>query len=62
MRTYNHFLCFWFLKFNALDLVIRYIPTKNQNMILESIDESRFIESQTQLSDTNVVETIDFEK
>ena len=31
-------------------------------MILESIDESRFVESQTQLSDTNVVETIDFEK
>ena len=40
----------------------RYIPTKNQNIILESIDESGFIESQTQLSDTNVVATIDFEK
>ena len=40
----------------------RYIPTKSQNMILESIDESGFVESQTQLSDTNVVATIDFEK
>ena len=40
----------------------RYIPTKDQNMIIESIDESGFIESQTQLSDTNIVSTIDFEE
>ena len=40
----------------------RYIPAKEQNMILESIDESGFIESQTQLSDTNIVSTIDFEE
>ena len=40
----------------------RYIPAKDQNMIIESIDESGFIESQTQLSDTNIVSTIDFEK
>ena len=40
----------------------RYIPAKEQNMILESIDESEFIESQTQLSDTNIVSTIDFEE
>jgi len=40
----------------------RYIPAKDQNMIIESIDESGFIESQTQLSDTNIVSTIDFEE
>ena len=40
----------------------RYIPTKDQNMIIESIDESGFVESQTQLSDTNIVSTIDFEE
>ena len=40
----------------------RYIPAKDQNMIVESIDESGFIESQTQLSDTNIVSTIDFEE
>ena len=40
----------------------RYIPAKDQNMIIESIDESGFVESQTQLSDTNIVSTIDFEE
>ena len=40
----------------------RYIPAKEQNMIIESIDESGFVESQTQLSDTNIVSTIDFEE
>ena len=40
----------------------RYIPAKDQNMIIESIEESGFIESQTQLSDTNIVSTIDFEE
>ena len=40
----------------------RYIPAKDQNMIIESVDENGFIESQTQLSDTNIVSTIDFEE
>ena len=40
----------------------RYIPAKDQNMTIESVDENGFIESQTQLSDTNIVSTIDFEE
>ena len=37
----------------------RYIPTKNQNINLRSINDDSFIESTTQLSDTNTVAKLD---
>ena len=37
----------------------RYIPTKNQNINLKSINDDSFIESKTQLSDTNTVAKLD---
>ena len=40
----------------------RYIPTKNQNINLKSINNDSFVESRTQLSDTNVVATIDLDE
>jgi len=40
----------------------RHIPPQNENKHLETIDESALVVSETQLSDTNVVATIDFDK
>ena len=40
----------------------RYIPTKNQNINLKSINNDSFVESRTQLSDTNVVAAIDLDE
>ena len=40
----------------------RYIPTKNQNINLRSINDDSFIESTTQLSDTNTVAKLDIDE
>jgi len=45
-----------------LKLQKRYIPPQNENKHMETIDESTLVVSATQLSDTNVVAAIDFDK
>ena len=40
----------------------RYIPTKNQNINLRSINDDSFIESTTQLSDTNTVAKLEIDE
>ena len=39
-----------------------HIPTENQDLNIESIEDNLLVESATQLSDTNVVATVDFDK
>ena len=39
-----------------------YVPTKNQNINLKSINDDSFVESRTQLSDTNVVATVNLDE
>ena len=39
-----------------------YVPTKNQNINLKSINDDSFVESRTQLSDTNIVATINLDE
>ena len=39
-----------------------HIPAENQNINMESVEDNIFVESATQLSDTNVVATVDFDK
>jgi len=40
----------------------KHIPTENQNINMETVEDNIFVGSATQLSDTNVVATVDFDK
>ena len=40
----------------------KHVPSRNQNMNMQSVDDDIFAESETQLSDTNIVATVDFDQ
>ena len=46
---------------NFSDFQTKFIPPNNQNIKMESIDQSGYVISETQLSDTNIVQILELE-